>query len=188
MRCSLPADLAAESVVAIIDTREQHPLDLSPLRSEAGTLATGDYSVKGLESVVAIERKSLPDLLGCIGQDRERFEREIVRLLAYPCRAIVIEATWPDLERGEWRSKVTPQAAVGSCLGWIAQGVPMVMAGDHRRAGRYVSRLLFIAARRRWREARALVVSVEATAPRLVRGAPPPETIDSFCPNMEATA
>lgn len=143
--------------MAVVDTREQLPLDLSPLQAVAGTLPTGDYSVKGLEGVVAIERKSLGDLLGCIGQHRERFDREVQRLLAYPCRCIVVEASWPDLEQGEWRSKVTPSAAIGSVLGWIAQGVPIIMAGDHARAGRYVSRLLFTAARRRWREARALV-------------------------------
>jgi ERCC4-type nuclease len=124
-------------------------------------LATGDYSVQGLENIVAVERKSLGDLLGCIGQNRERFDREVIRLLAYPVRAIVVEACWADLERGEWRSQITSSAAIGSVLGWIAQGVPIIMAGDHPRAGRYVSRLLFTAARRRWREARALVASTK---------------------------
>ena len=151
------AELRPEQVVAVVDTREQLPLDLSPLQTVGGTLITGDYSVKGLEGVIAIERKSLGDLLGCIGQHRERFDREVMRLLAYPTRAIVVEATWPDLEQGEWQSKVTPNAAIGSVLGWIAAGVPIIMAGDHARAGRYVSRLLYTAARRRWREARALV-------------------------------
>lgn len=159
-RNPIPADLRPEQLTAVVDTREQLPLDLSPLLSMRGTLDTGDYSVRGLEHVVAIERKSLPDLLGCVGQSRERFEREVQRLLAYPVRALVVEATWPDLEQGEWRSKVTPAAAVGSCLGWIAQGLPVIMAGDHRRAGRYVARLLFLAARRRWREARQLVANV----------------------------
>ena len=119
----------------------------------AGTLATGDYSVLGLENIVAVERKSLADLLGCIGQHRERFDREVQRLLAYPTRAIVVEATWPDLEQGEWRSQITASAAIGSVLGWIAAAVPIILAGDYERAGRYVSRLLFTAARRRWREA-----------------------------------
>ena len=103
-----------------------------------------------LERVIAIERKSLPDLLGCIGQQRERFDREVQRLLAYPCRALVVESTWPEVEAGEWRSKVTSQAAVGSLLGWVEMGLPVVMAGDHERAGRYVARLLFTCARRRW--------------------------------------
>ena len=118
---------------------------------------TGDYSVVGLQHVVSIERKGLSDLLGCIGSGRERFDREVQRLLAYPVRALVVESTWPELERGDWQSKITPAAALGSCLGWIAEGLPIVMAGDHARAGRFVSRLLFTAARRRWQEARALV-------------------------------
>lgn len=147
-------ELRPEHVVAIIDTREQIPLDVSPLGTEVGTLATGDYSVKGLENVVAVERKSLTDLLGCIGTERERFEREIQRMLAYPTRAVIVESTWFEVEAGGWRSKVTPAAAIGSLLGWIASGVPIILAGDHERAGRYVSRLLFTAARRRWREAR----------------------------------
>jgi ERCC4-type nuclease len=154
-------ELRPEHVVAIIDTREQIPLDVSPLGAEAGTLTTGDYSVKGLENVVAVERKSLTDLLGCIGTERERFEREIQRMLAYPTRALIVESTWQEVEAGAWRSKVTPAAAVGSLLGWIASGVPIILAGDHDRAGRYVSRLLFTAARRRWREARGLVATIE---------------------------
>ncbi|NQU21949.1 MAG: hypothetical protein HQ567_11755 [Candidatus Nealsonbacteria bacterium] len=70
----LPAELKPETITAVIDTREQTPLDLSPLQTIPGTLATGDYSVRGLEHVVAVERKSLPDLLGCIGRDRSRFD------------------------------------------------------------------------------------------------------------------
>ena len=153
----LPAELPAENVVAVVDTREQLPLDLAPLRMERGTLPTGDYSIRGLEHVVAVERKSLADLLGCVGQERERFDREVQRLLAYPCRALVVESTWQEIERGDWRSKITPTAALGSLLGWIAAGLPVVMASDHERAGRYVGRILFTAARRRWREARTLI-------------------------------
>jgi ERCC4-type nuclease len=156
-KCSLPASVEPAQLTAVIDTREQHPLDLAPMKSVRGTLTTGDYSVVGLESVVSVERKSLTDLLGCVGGDRERFDREVQRLLAYPVRALIIEATWGDLEAGNWQSKITPAAAIGSVLGWIAAGLPVVLAGDHGRAGRFAARLLVIAARRRWREARALV-------------------------------
>lgn len=157
----LPADLSAESVVAVIDKREQRPLNVSPLQSVLGTLTTGDYSVRGLEHVIAIERKSLDDLLGCVGTERERFDREVQRLLAYPCRALVVKSIWPAIEAGGWRSKISPNAAIGSLLGWVAMGLPVIMADDHERAGRYVSRLLFTAARRRWREARALLAVAE---------------------------
>jgi DNA excision repair protein ERCC-4 len=153
----IPAGPAADQFVAVIDTREQIPLNLEPLQTTPGTLATGDYTVLGLESIISIERKSESDMLSCIGADRERFDREVQRLLAYPTRALVVESTWANFEAGVWRSRVKPEAAIGSLLGWSAMGLPIVMAGDHTKAGRYVSRMLFIAARRRCREARALI-------------------------------
>jgi ERCC4-type nuclease len=55
-----------DQITAIIDSREQLPLDLTPLAMVAGTLVTGDYSVRGLEKHVAIERKSLNDLLALL--------------------------------------------------------------------------------------------------------------------------
>jgi ERCC4-type nuclease len=161
-KSALPSSIEPARLTAVIDTREQHALDLQPMKSVRGTLATGDYSVVGLESVVSLERKSLTDLLGCVGGDRARFDREVQRLLAYPVRALIVEATWGDLEAGNWQSKVTPAAAIGSVLGWVAMGLPVVMAGDHAWAGRYAARLLVIAARRRWREARTLVNGIAA--------------------------
>lgn len=144
-------DLPVDAVTAVVDTREQLPLDLSPLRSVAATLDTGDYSILGLESVVAVERKSLPDLVSCVGRERDRFLRELDRLRAYPVRLLVVEASWDDLESGSWRGQVTPAAVVGSVLSWQAAGLPVCLAGDRERAGRVVSRTLYLSARRQWR-------------------------------------
>jgi ERCC4-type nuclease len=72
----IPAQPPDSAITALIDTREQTPLVLPGIRAKPPTLATGDYSVSGLESVVAIERKSLPDLPSCCGRERERFDRE----------------------------------------------------------------------------------------------------------------
>ncbi len=149
--------LKLEHLTAIIDTREQTPLDLAPLAMVRGTRTTGDYSLRGLEPVVAIERKSKDDLVACVGRERERFDKEVTRLLAYPVRALVVESTWQAIEMGEWRSKVKPLQVEASLLGWAAHGLPVVMAGNHERAGRMVGRLLWIAARRRHEEARALM-------------------------------
>ncbi len=148
--------LKPEHVVAVVDTREQRPWNLAPLRSVTDTLATGDYTIRGLEHVVCIERKSLADLLSCVGRERARFDREVQRLLAYPTRALVVESTWKEIEVGEWRNQVHPSAVIGSLLGWIGRGLPVIMAGDHCRGGKYASRLLFTVARRRWREFRTL--------------------------------
>ena len=93
-------EIVPESICAIIDTREQMPLDLAPLQTTTGMLGTGDYSVVGLEKVIAVERKSLGDLLDCVGRERERFDKAVQRMMAYPVKVLVVEATWHDIERG----------------------------------------------------------------------------------------
>lgn len=166
----LPAELDPARLIAVVDTREQMPLDLSPLQMVVETLETGDYSLRGLEHVVRIERKSLSDLLGCVGGDRERFDREVQRLLSYPTRCLIVEADWRDIEAGEWRCKVTPAAVLGSLLGWQASGLPVCMAGDHKRAGLFVARMLTITARRHWRTLRAFAAAVMTDNPLSMEG------------------
>ncbi|MDF1845163.1 MAG: hypothetical protein P1U77_27445, partial [Rubripirellula sp.] len=126
----IPATLPDESIVAIVDTREQCPLELPWLQVERGTLATGDYSVRGLEHHVAIERKELSDLVACCGRERERFDREVQRLLAFPVRSLVIEASWDDIEAGEWRSKLTPRQVGSSVISWQVRGLPVILADN----------------------------------------------------------
>ena len=165
MRNLLPACLAPENVVAICDTREQTPFNLSPLRLERGTLDTGDYALASCPDICRIERKSLADLVGCVGSDRRRFEREVQRLLAYPVRILVVEATWGQIESHEsecpqWFGKVTKESVIGSLLGWQAAGLSVHMAGDHEQAGRHAARILYTIAKRRYRELRSIVGGV----------------------------
>ena len=63
-RATLPAlrslgRLADLRPVIVADSREQEPLTFTRLQSVRGTLYSGDYSVQGLESKFAVERKSL---------------------------------------------------------------------------------------------------------------------------------
>ena len=67
---TIPQTLNQGDIIAVIDSREQRPLDLSPLGTVCATLVTGDYTVRGLEHLVAVERKSLQDLVGCVGRQR----------------------------------------------------------------------------------------------------------------------
>lgn len=133
----------------IIDTREQTPLTFPNTPTTAGTLTTGDYSVLGLEHIIAVERKSLDDLLACCGRERNRFKRELQRLRAYRFRLLVIEADAATLESGvrdgsPWRSKLQPSHVVGSLAAWCAQfALPVWLAGSHDAAGRFVERFLF---------------------------------------------
>jgi ERCC4-type nuclease len=156
---ALPADLDPALVVAVIDNREQLPWDLSPLRMIRGTLQTGDYGLAAAPEAVAIERKSLPDLLGCITNGRERFERELDRLRAFPTRAVIVEARWDELRAGCWDNKVSAKAATGSVLRWICDGVSFVLAGDRDQAQMVASRMLYLAAKKIWTQARQFAIA-----------------------------
>lgn len=161
---TLPAKLAPESVTCIIDSREQLPLDLSPLRTEQGTLQTGDYALANCDEI-RIERKSLADLVACVAGERERFKREVERLLAFRVRILLVEATWEQIESHgpafpQWRGKVSKESVIGSLLGWQAMGLSVHLVGDHERAGKHVARLLFTVARRRYAELRSFSQSM----------------------------
>lgn len=83
--------LELDQLTAIVDTREQAAWDLAPMKIVSRGLDVGDYSILGLESVIAIERKSLPDFVMCCGGERERFQRELDRLRGWPVHAVIIE-------------------------------------------------------------------------------------------------
>ena len=82
----------------IIDTREQRPFDFLSQNGDIevvkGTLSLGDYSLAGLTDRVAVERKSLADLVMCLGTERERFQRELMRAAALEAFCVVVEASW----------------------------------------------------------------------------------------------
>lgn len=121
----------------IRDTREQVPFTFGSHDCEvqAGTLATGDYSLAGLEDRCAVERKSLDDLLGCLtGEGRERFERELARARGLDTFAVVVEASFQDIAEGRYRSRMKPHAALQSVLAFqVRYGCPFIWAGT--RAG-----------------------------------------------------
>ena len=143
----------------IVDSREQVPFAFSGPRYEGvtvevGTLTVGDYSLAGLTDKVAVERKSLPDLVACLGRERERFERELQRGAALDAFAVVVEASWADLAGGKYRSKLQPHAACQSVLAFAGRyRLPFPFAGS-RAAAEYVAwvflRHYLEGARRRW--------------------------------------
>jgi hypothetical protein len=146
------AEDSNKSFTILIDTREQRPLSFGdiPVRREA--LETGDYSCicddKDLRDVVVIERKSVSDLLGCIGGQRERFERELTRLAQIPFRAIVIEGSIPDLLEATHESKLHPRAVIGSVLAWAFKyGVAPVFCSGRPYAAAAVRTMLMHGAR-----------------------------------------
>jgi len=57
-------------------------------------LKTGDYSIEGMEDVIAVERKSTADLINTISQNRDRFVRELERMAAFQHAFVIIEGDW----------------------------------------------------------------------------------------------
>lgn len=143
--------------LVLIDSREQIPFTFERCPTQTATLATGDYSVAGLEHLIAVERKSLADLVACVGRERARFERELQRMQAHRFRLLVVEAHADDLERHGWAGKVTPASVVGSLATWMGRyQVGVWLGGDHERAARFVERYLGGAVRTLARELEAV--------------------------------
>jgi ERCC4-type nuclease len=112
----------------LIDTREQRPLRFAPelgVDCGAATLPAGDYSVRGFTALIALERKSIGDLVGTLSQGRERFEAELDLLAAYRWKAIIIEADQADIEGHAYRSNMLPKSVIGSLRAFYMRwGVP----------------------------------------------------------------
>lgn len=135
--------MTAAPFIIVQDSREQLPLDFGSWPVVVNGLRSGDYSIAGLEDRVAIERKSLGDLFGCIGRERDRFERELERLAEMDYACVVVEGNLEDVLAGVERSLVTPQAAAGSLVAWsVKWGLPIWFAGDRRLAAALVLKSL----------------------------------------------
>lgn len=135
-----------EKMVAIVDTREQTPFNLEQwgLQSTVGTLKFGDYSLlfPDLRDLVIIERKSLADFVACCGQERERFEKEIIALRGYRYKAIVVEASIKDVQTHAYQSKILPQCVIGSIAKWTREGIPSWFCDDRYTASYFVASFL----------------------------------------------
>ncbi|HEY1189545.1 MAG TPA: ERCC4 domain-containing protein [Gemmata sp.] len=142
----------------LIDTREQLPFSFEGLmcdkadgggpltvETQRATLRSGDYSLYGFETLVAIERKSLSDLYGTLGQGRERFERELERLAAMRWAAVVIEADLAEIiTQPPPHSQLDPKTVFRSILAWSVRypNVHWLPCGDRRLAEVTTFRLL----------------------------------------------
>jgi ERCC4-type nuclease len=91
----------------LIDSREQRAFTFRGISADVGQgggnwsvptevvkLDAGDYSLDGYATAIACERKSHSDLLHTIGQERDRFQRELERLNAMQVAYVVVEADW----------------------------------------------------------------------------------------------
>lgn len=135
-----PVRLCDIEPVVLVDTREQAPLRFTRLRSERATLATGDYSFAGGENQLCIERKSIPDFVACcMGQNRERFFRELQRMSGFAFRRLLIVGTELEIETGQYRSAIKPSSVLATLSSIEVRFlVPVVFKPDPLSAARKV--------------------------------------------------
>ena len=144
----------------VVDTREQRPYEFKS-QTIKGTLVTGDYSLLGAENLIAIERKTLPDLISCLCGGRERFERELFRGRALDYFAIVIECSLTDIVSGDYRSKMPPKSAIQSLLAFsVRYRLPVFFVENRDYGSRVVESLLL-------KYARELEKRIESINPKI---------------------
>jgi DNA excision repair protein ERCC-4 len=158
--------LSIEPVI-VIDTREQEPLIFPKLQAVSGTIQTGDYSIRGLEEQFSVERKSISDLVSCcMGENRERFERELHRLRGYRFKRLLIIGSEEDIIAGRYRSAIKPQAVMATLGAFEARyDVPVVFRQTPKLAAAQIERWAYWFSRELIRTAAALVSANGKGAP-----------------------
>ena len=131
-----------EDFVIVIDTREQKPYSFPCNMVKAG-LETGDYSLLGHETRIAVERKRPEEMFLCVGKERKRFERELERFVGFEYAAIVIEGNLGDMIRPSAFSTVSPKTVINSLVSWSVRfNVHVYFCGTRNLARTLTYRLL----------------------------------------------
>lgn len=155
-----------ESFRILVDTREQDtPKATYRYRSFGcpygkATLRYGDYAYNAvlpsrnkiydesstITPLCAIERKmDLDELAGCFTRGRERFTKEFERAAEHGARIYLIceNATWEKLIRGEYKSKLHPNAFLASIEAWMVRYNMNVTFCEARTSGRLIKEILY---------------------------------------------
>ena len=151
--------------VILVDTREKAPLHFEHYQTEAATLTTGDYSIKGMESAFSIERKSTPDLIASLTRDRDRFTRELERLRGYRFKRLLIEGTIDQIRMHDYRSLATPAAVLGSLNALeVRFNIPVVFAGTRIHAAELIEQWAFYYLREQVKHAQSIIALTDPQA------------------------
>ena len=151
----------------IRDSREQRGWTFGP-EVEKGevvltraTMKTGDYGLlnPAMRDLVAIERKSLGDIAGCVGHGRERFRRQMERLSKLRWPLLIVEASIQGIAEYKSRAhecdsrQIRPAHIIGCLMSWSAElRVPWLAGGSVRQCERLALVHLRAALRMRERE------------------------------------
>ena len=152
-----PGEPVTVPFTILIDQQEKAPFNFHGLLADADQqhrplivptqrvhLKPGDYSIAGLQTDVTVERKSLADLFGTLGQGLERFRREHERMAEMKRAVVVVESSWFEaIYFPPPHSKLPPKTVFRVAASWQARyGIPWVFMGDRRLAEIFTFRFL----------------------------------------------
>lgn len=136
----------------IVDTREQQPWTFKNRATANTKLDTGDYSIKGLEHLVAIERKkNVSEIATNIVEPR--FKDVIERLssikygfilLEFSLRDLLIFPVGSNIPKHKWKSiKITPNFLLKNITDWeIEHNIKVFFCGSSSSAENLAGYLL----------------------------------------------
>lgn len=131
----------------IVDTREQKPWEFTDFSTSVAKLDTGDYSIKGLEDILCIERKrSISEIAGNITE--KRFEDVLTRMSEYKFPFILLEFglddvfNFPigsDIPKKLWnRIKIKPQFILKNLIEMaLIYNINVIYCGNKSNAEEY---------------------------------------------------
>lgn len=135
--------------VFIVDTREKLPLTFEGVSTVCRALPAGDYSLEGWELQVAVERKSLDDMVNTVIHDRIRFRKELRRLAGYQMACVAVEANVHDVLAHSYTSETHPNSVLGAAHAiFMDYGVPVFFWGSRPECRLMVERYLLLAHKR----------------------------------------
>ena len=141
--------------IIVIDTREQQAYSFEPDRADTtkAALPAGDYSLAGLETVVAVERKSLDDFVRSVIRDRRRFHNELKRLTSYDATCVVVEGSLPDVLSRRYTGGAHPHSVLGAAMSIIVDfHIPVFFCSNRPAARTFTQEFLLMFHERRCRE------------------------------------
>ena len=116
-------------------------------------LKVGDYTILGMEDEIAVERKTVPDLVNSIIQDRKDFIEKCERLSTFRKKCLVIEGTLGAIKTPYEDSNAHPNAVLGSLVAAQERWeIPVYFLDDFLLAEEFVASMLSKHHAYRWLE------------------------------------
>lgn len=137
--------------IIVVDTREKEPYQFRAsatcLGAESAKLDAGDYSIKGFENLITIERKaSLLELCGNLGRNRKRFEAELERMKDIKYKYVIIEDNWASIFAYKKYTKMKTSQIFGSIISLMIKYDVQFIFAQNRKTAQGITRSLLVKA------------------------------------------